>query len=267
MATNKRIDGKTIKPVSKGVKRKNTIERKVDKFTCLHCGETKGSTLFYKNPASPLGICSLCVECCHKLSVDDNGEFVERERFITLLQKIDRPFVQSKFRLYCQNYDGYPKKIVGGYIGTFLNRAENRNMGFADSVFTDDEEIEKAYAEQGTEREPDVDYGDAEDVQTGDKDNTQYKKTYDKNTSRKKTLQRKWGNFDRLAYLERCEQMYEEISNGGYNVVSPMHEVSLRQAIKLQIDYAEAQEDGDYDKMARISPQLKTAREVTNCYN
>lgn len=243
-------------------------KRRVSTFTCFECGEKKPSKDFYLNSNNPLGICTICADCCLKLCVDESGEFIVRENFIALMRRLDRPFVQSKYREYCQKFDGYPRKIIGGYVGTFLNRRGNEGLTFANSEFEEAPEIERHYQdEEGNSptREWEDDYkedeGDNGWEQTGVKENSEYRQTLDENQSRKKKLQAKWGKFQSLEYLDRCEQLYQDIVDGGYNVMSAMHEVSLKNAVRIQIEHDIAFEKGDYERMKILAPMMKNARD------
>lgn len=254
--------------VNVGAKKEATKQRRVSSFTCFECGQKKDAKDFYKNPSNPLGICSICTECIHRMVVDESGEFVVREKLIEVLRKLDRPFIQKEYRYYCQLYDGYPKRIVGYYFGQINRLAEYKTMKFADSIYEEEPEIERHYQdEEGNSptREWEEDY--KEDVgkngweQTGIRDNSEYKQALDENTSRKKKLQAKWGKFTSLEYLERCEQLYQDIVDGGYNVVSAMHEVSLKNAVRIQIEHDIAFEKGDFERMKTLAPMMKTARD------
>lgn len=249
---------KTVKPIQ--VDEKN--RRRVASFTCFECGQKKPAKDFYLNANNPLGICSICIECCFNMCVDESGEFLIRENFIALLRKLDRPFWQSKYRLYCQKFDGYPRKILGNYI-SYINRKENANKTFADSVYEEEPEIEQHY--DSDERDYVEDYKEDEGAngweQTGDKENSLYKQEKDEKSSRKSKLQEKWGKFTSLEYLERCEQLYKDIVDGGYNVMSAMHEVSLKNAVRIQIEHDIAFEKGDYERMKILAPMMKTARD------
>ena len=49
-----------------------------------------------------------------------------------------------------------------------------------------------------------------------------------KKAQRARELKAKWGNFDSIDYLERCEKLYIEIVQGGYVIASSMHDLSVR---------------------------------------
>ena len=242
-------------------KRRNT-----KKFKCFECGENLPVTEnFYKNPANPNGHCCICKDCCLALATDDTGEFVVRDKMIALMRRLDRPFFQSTFIKFCESSDGYPIRIVGGYIGS-INRGAYKEYTFKDSDFGEEPEVQQAYEDMGYEidtSENDSLKIDETNVgtQTGNTENSEFKKTRNYTTARKAELQKKWGKFNSIDYLERCEDMYAEVVNGGYQIMSAMHEVSLKNAIKLQIEYDMAIESGQYEKMSKLSPQLKTARD------
>ncbi len=200
--------------------------------------------------------------------MDDSKEFVVREQLIEVLRKLDRPFVQKEYRHYCQVYDGYPKRIIGYYFGQINRLAQYKTSKFSDSIYEEAPEIERHYQdEEGNSpiREWEEDYkeneGDNGWEQTGNKENSEFKQTLDENSSRKKRLQGKWGKFTSLEYLERCEQLYQDIVDGGYNVMSAMHEVSLKNAVRIQIEHDIAFEKGDYERMKILAPMMKTARD------
>ena len=84
--------------VSVASKGTGTKQRRVSTFTCFECGGKKDAKEFYKNPANPLGICSICTECIQKMVVDESGEFVVREKLIEVQRKLDRPFIQKEYK-------------------------------------------------------------------------------------------------------------------------------------------------------------------------
>ena len=43
--------------------------------------------------------------------------------------------------------------------------------------------------------------------------------------------------------------------------MSAMHDVSLKNAVKIQVEYDMALESGQYEKMNKLASQLKTARD------
>ena len=57
---------KTVKPIQ--VDEKN--RRRVASFTCFECGQKKPAKDFYLNANNPLGICSICIECCFNMCVN-----------------------------------------------------------------------------------------------------------------------------------------------------------------------------------------------------
>ena len=75
-----------------------------------------------------------------------------------------------------------------------------------------------------------------------------------------KELKAKWGNFDSVDYLERCEKLYVEIVQGGYTILSAMHDLAVRNYCKLQVDWDIAQETRDYNAMSQLKQPLKDAR-------
>lgn len=236
------------------------------KFKCFECGSMLDVTQsYYKNPASVNGHCCICKDCCLALVLDDTGDFVVRDKMIALLRRLDRPFFQTTFLKFCESNDGYPLRILGGYIGS-INRGGYKEYTFSDSDFGDSPEVQEAYKEMGYE----IDNSENESLivdetnvgtQTGDTDNSTYKKTREVTTSRKTELQTKWGKFDRIDYLERCEVLYNNIVAGGYQIMSAMHDVSLKNAVKIQVEYDMALESGQYEKMNKLASQLKTARD------
>ena len=54
--------------------------------------------------------------------------------------------------------------------------------------------------------------------------------------------------------------MYVEIVQGGYVILSAMHDLSVRNYCKLQVDWDIAQETRDYAAMAQLKQPLKDAR-------
>lgn len=241
-------------------------KKSTKKFKCFECGNMLDvASDYYKNPANVNGHCCICKDCCLALVVDDTGQFVVRDKMIALLRRLDRPFFQSTFVKFCDSNDGYPLRILGGYIGS-INRGGYKEYTFANSEFGDEPEVQEAYKEMGYEinnSENESLIIDETDVgtQTGDKENSKVYQTREGTLNRKTELQKKWGKFNSIDFLERCEELYQNIVAGGYQIMSEMHSVSLKNAVKLQIEYDMAQESGQYDKMAKLSGQLKTARD------
>ena len=245
--------------------KKKKSKSKEKTFKCFECGRVLEESKFYKDPVSVNGHTCICKDCCVALVLDETNQFVVRDKMINLLRRLDRPFFQTTFIKFCETSDGYPTRIVGGYIGS-INRGAFKEYTFMDSDFGDSPEVQKAYEEMGYEvdtSENDALKIDETDVgtQTGKKENSQYNKALSMTNARKNELQEKWGKFNSIDYLERCEKMYAEVVSGGYQIMSAMHEVSLKNAIKLQIEYDIAIETGQYEKMAKLSGQLKTARD------
>ena len=70
-------------------------------------------------------------------------------------------------------------------------------------------------------------------------DESKASKVEEKN-ARFKELQAKWGNYQSLEFLERCESLYKEFIDGGYQILSAMHQISLMTYVQLQVKWDEA---------------------------
>ena len=75
-------------------------------------------------------------------------------------------------------------------------------------------------------------------------------------------LQAKWGKFTSIDYMERCEELYQEIVQGGYIIRSSMHDISVRNYCKIQVKWDIAQEENNYVifAMKELKQPLKDAR-------
>ena len=195
---------------------------------CNKCGRKIRTEEFYSHSKQPLGIIQVCKECIYKMVIDGNG--VNRQGMVELLTLIDMPFIQSEFENCVEKHSHYPKRAVAMYLTTTMRANEYVDLHFKDSVFTSD----KSYNSEN--------------------------KTKEEQTQRLKELKNKWGNFDSIEYLERCEKLYVEIVQGGYVILSAMHDLAIRNYCKLQVDWDIAQETRDYNAMNQLKQPLKDAR-------
>ena len=195
---------------------------------CNKCGRKIRTEDFYSHAKQPMGIIQVCKECIYKMVIDDNG--VNRQGMIELLTFIDMPFIQSEFEDCIKKHSHYPKRAVAMYLTNVLRSKEYAELYFNDSIFTND----KTYNDED--------------------------KTQEERTQRFQELKNKWGNFDSIEYLERCEKLYVEIVQGGYVILSAMHDLSIRNYCKLQVDWDIAQETRDYNAMNQLKQPLKDAR-------
>ena len=216
-------------------------------FICTKCGKRYKTTEFYANSSKPLGIIPVCKHCMYDFAIDSNG--LNRSGLIDLCKYVDMPFLQSAYENTMDKFPTQPKRQLALYFNIGLNGKDG--LHFNDSMFEqfiDYDEVEVT-----------VDLGE---VHTPGEVETPEQKA---NAMKKKTqyaleLREKWGNFDSLEYLERCEKLYTEIVTGGYVIQSAMHELSVKNYVKIQIDWDIALETKNYEAMNNLKVPLKDAR-------
>ena len=60
--------------------------------------------------------------------------------------------------------------------------------------------------------------------------------------------------------MERCEELYQEIVQGGYIIRSSIHDISVRNYCKIQVKWDIAQETDNYEAMKELKQPLRDAR-------
>lgn len=218
-------------------------------FVCSRCKQVFKSDQFYSFPNSA-GLLSVCKECMYEYAIKDNA--LDRTGLIDLLRFLDMPFLQNY-------YTDVTKKKVSGkwqlsqYFGKLRLNSATHMMHFKDSSFEDidtetfkgiyelPEEVVELTTNPVTDEEPKV------------------SKVEEKN-ARFKELQAKWGNYQSLEFLERCEKLYTEMVEGGYQILSAMHHNSLITYVQLQIKWNIAMETDDFAKLKELKQPLNDAR-------
>lgn len=218
-------------------------------FVCSRCKQVFKSDQFYSFPNNA-GLLSVCKECMYEYAIKDNA--LDRTGLIDLLRFLDMPFLQNY-------YTDVTKKKVSGkwqlsqYFGKLRLNSATHMMHFKDSSFEDiDTETFKGIYELPEEvveltANPIVD------------DEPKASKVEEKN-ARFKELQAKWGNYQSLEFLERCEKLYTEMVEGGYQILSAMHHNSLITYVQLQIKWNIAMETDDFAKLKELKQPLNDAR-------
>lgn len=218
-------------------------------FVCSRCKQVFKSDQFYSFPNNA-GLLSVCKECMYEYAIKDNA--LDRTGLIDLLRFLDMPFLQNY-------YTDVTKKKVSGkwqlsqYFGKLRLNSATHMMHFKDSSFEDidtetfkgiyelPEEVVELTANPVTDEEPKV------------------SKVEEKN-ARFKELQAKWGNYQSLEFLERCESLYKEFIDGGYQILSAMHQISLMTYVQLQVKWDEAMQKNDFNTLKELKQPLRDAR-------
>lgn len=218
-------------------------------FVCSRCKQVFKSDQFYSFPNNA-GLLSVCKECMYEYAIKDNA--LDRTGLIDLLRFLDMPFLQNY-------YTDVTKKKVSGkwqlsqYFGKLRLNSATHMMHFKDSSFEDidtetfkgiyelPEEVVELTTNTVTDEEPKI------------------SKVEEKN-ARFKELQAKWGNYQSLEFLERCEELYQEVVQGGYIIRSSMHDIAVRNYCTLQIKFNIAQEKDDFITMDKLKQPLRDAR-------
>lgn len=222
---------------------------------CPKCQKKYRTDQFMKSDRFPGGYMPCCKECMYDLTINVNG--LNRDGLVNLCQFLDLPFIQNDFDEAKSKYvkPMQPKKQLSYYLCTKMRMKSRENLYFKDSIFSKIEGLDDV--------EEVVDLG--EDFTPGEIESAEEKAEKDQQVMKKKTelfkeLQSKWGKFSSFEYLQRCEDLYVEITSGGYSIKSAMHEISLKNYCKLQVDWDIAQEAKDYVTMDKIRKDLSEAR-------
>ena len=171
---------------------------------------------------------------------------------VQLMKYINLPFFQNYYEeVVSKNLSD--KWKVSQYFTKLRSHNGIEDLSFKDSIFEiieDFNEIETEVVDLSEGFEPN-DLGNEEE---------QITKTRRSTKQRLAELQAKWGKFTSIDYMERCEELYQEIVQGGYIIRSSMHDISVRNYCKLQVDWDIAQETKDYNAMKELKQPLKDAR-------
>ena len=226
------------------------IKDRPEYFICPKCGKKLRIGEFYAHAKKPMGVLPICKTCMYDIVLDAMG--VNRQGMITLMKYLDMPFIQNEYDECINKYPNSPKRAVAAYITTKMMKNEYIDLHFKDSIF-------ETFVDLDLKEDTTIDLNQ---VTQGRKVDTpeQEMTASQMKVQRIKELKAKWGNFDSVEYLERCEKLYIEIVQGGYVILSAMHDLAVRNYCKLQIDWDIAQETKDYNAMAQLKQPLKDAR-------
>ena len=131
--------------VSYNTKPKSKNKPQVTSITCLTCGETKKSSDFYTSSSvfhAGTGRVPYCKVCLKNMSTDENGN-IDTEKFKKVLKEIDKPYLydilQSAYNEAKKVENG---DVIGIYYKNINSLPQNKNLGWADSIFEPQHESE-----------------------------------------------------------------------------------------------------------------------------
>ena len=223
-----------------------TSKDRPEYFICPKCGKKLDISNFYTHSRKPMGILPICKTCMYDMVLDETG--VNRQGMIALMKYLDMPFIQKEYEECVNKNTNSPKRAVSVYMNLKMTKNEYADLRFKDSMY--DVIVDLDLKEETVISLDNDRVGLLEEEISPQQAKIQ----------RAKELKAKWGNFDSLDYLERCERLYIEIVQGGYVIASSMHDLSVRNYCKLQVDWDIAQETKDYNAMRELKQPLKDAR-------
>ena len=223
-----------------------TSKDRPEYFICPKCGKKLDVSNFYTHSRKPMGILPICKTCMYDMVLDETG--VNRQGMIALMKYLDMPFIQKEYEECVNKNTNSPKRAVSVYMNLKMTKNEYADLRFKDSMY---DVIVDLDLKEETVISLDNDRVDLLEEEISPQQ---------AKIQRAKELKAKWGNFDSLDYLERCERLYIEIVQGGYVIASSMHDLSVRNYCKLQVDWDIAQETKDYNAMRELKQPLKDAR-------
>ena len=223
-----------------------TSKDRPEYFICPKCGKKLDISNFYTHSRKPMGILPICKTCMYDMVLDETG--VNRQGMIALMKYLDMPFIQKEYEECVNKNTNSPKRAVSVYMNLKMTKNEYADLRFKDSMYDVIVDLDL--------KEETVISLDNDRVNLLEEEISPQQAKI----QRAKELKAKWGNFDSLDYLERCERLYIEIVQGGYVIASSMHDLSVRNYCKLQVDWDIAQETKDYNAMRELKQPLKDAR-------
>ena len=223
-----------------------TSKDRPEYFICPKCGRKLDISNFYTHSRKPMGILPICKTCMYDMVLDETG--VNRQGMIALMKYLDMPFIQKEYEECVNKNTNSPKRAVSVYMNLKMTKNEYADLRFKDSMY---DVIVDLDLKEETVISLDNDRVDLLEEEISPQQ---------AKIQRAKELKAKWGNFDSLDYLERCERLYIEIVQGGYVIASSMHDLSVRNYCKLQVDWDIAQETKDYNATRELKQPLKDAR-------
>lgn len=223
-------------------------------FICAKCARRMKGENFYSNNTKPLGILPVCKNCMYDMALDSYG--LTRQGMIDVCKYLDMPFVQNVYNECLEKHANKPKMALSYYFNIKMKKKEYKDLHFIDSVFEAYEDLDEVGI---LEEEETIDL--SENFKPGEIETPEEHVAKRQSRARRlQELKEKWGNFDSIEYLERCESLYIEIVQGGYIILSSMHDLAVRNYCKLQVDWDIAQETKDYNAMRELKQPLKDAR-------
>ena len=233
----------------KSLKDLNT-KTKPKTFTCSKCRMTYDGNSFYSFPTFPGQILPVCKNCLYAFCINAHG--LSRDGMVQLMKYINLPFFQNYYEeVASKNLSD--KWKVSQYFTKLRSHNGIEDLSFKDSIFEiieDFNEVETEVVDLSEGFEPN-DLGNEEE---------QITKTRRSTKQRLAELQAKWGNYQSLEFLERCEKLYNEMVEGGYQILSAMHHNSLITYVQLQIKWNMAMETDDFAKLKELKQPLNDAR-------
>ena len=236
----------------KRLKELNTQD-KPKNFVCARCMSTYPNNYFYSFPTFPAKLAPVCKECMYAFAIRSNGLY--REGLIDLCKYLDLPFFQNFYEEVIGK-KVTPKWQLSQYFNKLRINKDVHDLHFKDSIFENIEDFDSLHGEEVEV----VDLG--EGFVAGEIEQDEERITKERKSKKQKldNLRSKWGKYDSLEFLERCEELYQEIVQGGYIIRSSMHDIAVRNYCTLQIKFNIAQEQDDFATMDKLKQPLRDAR-------
>lgn len=128
-------------------------ERKPKK-KCYSCGKFRTVSAFYqsKSPLHADGLLPICRDCCLKLSLDDDRNTLDIERFKRMLRQTDKPFLESVYDSTTQEIENqYPEKSGEAWVKCFIGKYFKNLITYrqyANLTYDDSDEMKQARQQQ-----------------------------------------------------------------------------------------------------------------------
>ena len=218
-------------------------------MVCPRCGTKLNGNQFYSWKGKPGDVLPMCKECLYSYCINANG--ISRDGIINASRYMDLPYVENHYQAIAKGKSSDKWKLAQ-YFNRLRGDLNMRDCHFKDSVFD--------YIEDYNKIEEEV--VDLRQEFTPIEDNEEERLTTERvsKAKRQKELQAKWGNYQSLEFLERCEKLYTEMVEGGYQILSAMHHNSLVTYVQLQIKWNMAMEADDFTKLKELKQPLNDAR-------
>lgn len=233
--------------MTKSLKDINTSQ-KPKSYVCAKCGSKFKGDQFYTFPNKPAGILPICKECMYSFAIRADGLYSQGLK--DLCKYLDLPYIENYYQ------EVSLKKITPKWqLSQYFNkiRLNMSDLHFKDSIFeiVDNEVL----VEEDT-----VYLGNEEIVGLSNEVNQNNEKQDRSKKEELAQLRTKWGRYTSLDFLRRCEELYQEIVQGGYIIRSSMHDIAVRNYCTLQIKFNIAQEQDDFTTMDKLKQPLRDAR-------